>query len=114
MESEIWPNIIIETKKQNIKFKLLNGRISRRSFIIWRKIFSFSKNIFSKIDLCLVQEKIYQNRFQKLGIEDVKVSGNIKFLSAPPVVKFSDYLKLKKNLKKKFVITLFSSHERRN
>ena len=112
MESEIWPNIIIETKKQNIKFKLLNGRISRRSFIIWRKIFFFSKNIFSKIDLCLVQEKIYQNRFQKLGIEDVKVSGNIKFLSAPPVVKFSDYLKLKKNLKKKFVITLFSSHEK--
>ena len=76
------------------------------------KIFFFSKNIFSKIDLCLVQEKIYQNRFQKLGIEDVKVSGNIKFLSAPPVVKFSDYLKLKKNLKKKFVITLFSSHEK--
>ena len=112
MESEIWPNIIIETKKQNIKFKLLNGRISRRSFIIWKKIFFFSKNIFSKIDLCLVQEKIYQNRFQKLGIEDVKVSGNIKFLSDPPVVKFSDYLKLKKNLKKKFVITLFSSHEK--
>ena len=49
MESEIWPNIIIETKKQNIKFKLLNGRISRRSFIIWRKIFFFLRIFFQKL-----------------------------------------------------------------
>ena len=50
MESEIWPNIIIETKKQNIKFKLLNGRISRDHFLNFGEKFFFSKNIFSKID----------------------------------------------------------------
>ena len=35
IDSEIWPNLIFEIKKKNIPLLLINGRITRKTFLKW-------------------------------------------------------------------------------
>ena len=111
MESEIWPNIISEHKKNNISFSILNGRISKKSYIFWKKISFFSKEIFTNINLCFVQNQESKNYFESLGVPNVKLISNLKFINNSRKINTNEYLSLKKVLSKKLVITLFSSHD---
>ena len=110
MESEIWPNIINEIKKKKLRYVILNARMSEKSFEFWKKLIFFSKKIFSKIDVCYAQDILSKNRFKDLGAKNVKLSGNLKFLSDQLKFDQAEYKKLKKELKSKKIITLFSSH----
>ena len=111
MESEIWPNIITELKKNSISFSILNGRISTKSYFFWKKVSFFSKEIFTKINLCFVQNQESKNYFESLGVRNVKLISNLKFINNSRKINLNEYLSLKKVLSKKLVITLFSSHE---
>ena len=111
MESEIWPNIISEHKKNNISFSILNGRISKKSYIFWKKISFFSKEIFTNINLCFVQNQESKNYFESLGVSNVTLISNLKFINSSRKIDKNEYHSLKKILSKKLVITLFSSHE---
>ena len=111
MESEIWPNIISELKNNNISFSILNGRISKKSYFFWKRISFFSKEIFSNINFCFVQNHESKIYFENLGVPGVKQIPNLKFINNSNEIDKSEYLSLKKVLSKKLVITLFSSHE---
>ena len=111
MESEIWPNIISELSNNNINFSILNGRISKKSYFFWKKVSFFSKEIFSKINFCFVQNHESKNHFESLGAPNVKLISNLKFINSYYEIDENEYLSLKKILSKKLVITLFSSHE---
>ena len=111
IESEIWPNIISELKINNISFSILNGRISKRSYFFWKKISFFSKEIFSNINLCFVQNQESETYFKRLGVPNVRLISNLKFINSSNEIDKNEYLSLKKVLSKKLVITLFSSHE---
>jgi 3-deoxy-D-manno-octulosonic-acid transferase len=43
IDSEIWPNMILNIKKKKIPLILLNGRINKKSFLKWKKIRSDRK-----------------------------------------------------------------------
>ena len=79
IESEIWPNIILNLKNKNIPLVLLNARISKKSYKKWRKISFFSKSIFNKFDVCLSQNNETKNYLKKLGAKNIKKLGNLKF-----------------------------------
>ena len=79
IEAEIWPNIILNLKNKNIPLVLLNARISKKSYKKWRKISFFSKSIFNKFDVCLSQNNETKNYLKKLGAENIKKLGNLKF-----------------------------------
>lgn len=81
IETEIWPNYISLIKKNKSKIFLLNGRISKNTFILFNIFKWFFKNIISKIDYFLVREEIDYLRFINLGInkEKIKITGNIKY-----------------------------------
>ena len=53
IDSEIWPNMITNIKKKNINLILLNARITKKSFLKWKKIISYAKTLFQKFDICL-------------------------------------------------------------
>jgi 3-deoxy-D-manno-octulosonic-acid transferase len=73
VESEIWPNLITQTSKE-CKLILLNCRISKNSYKIW-KIFKKSfKNILNHFEYIVVQN---QETEKFLNFFEVK---NIKFL----------------------------------
>ena len=79
VDSEIWPNLIFETKKRNIPLLLVNGRITKKSFSRWRFLHTFSKKIFEKFDLCIVANEETENYLKILGARNIKNYGNLKF-----------------------------------
>ena len=86
VESEIWPNLLLETKARNVPLVLVNGRISPRSFKRWRRRPGFSRPLFSCFDLALAQNQILANRFVQLGAAEAHGVGNLKAdAPAPPV-----------------------------
>jgi 3-deoxy-D-manno-octulosonic-acid transferase len=89
IETEIWPNIIRSMKEQSCKIALVNGRISDKSYVGYRKLSFFFKNVLSKFDLICMQTEEYKDRIITMGAnpESVKVPGNIKFDLLPETTK---------------------------
>ena len=101
IDSEIWPNLIFGIKKKNIPLLLVNGRITKKTFLRWNLFKKFSKNIFGKFDLCIASNKESENYLKILGAENVKNYGNLKFA------------KTTNNLNKKLDQNLFSKIKNR-
>ena len=57
VDSEIWPNTLINLNKEKIPTVLINARVTRKSYNKWIKLKNFSKLIFNKFDLCLSSNK---------------------------------------------------------
>ncbi len=79
IDSEIWPNMFLNLNKKEIPITLLNGRITKKSFLRWSFFSNFSKNIFSKIKLCFSSSHESKNYLIKLGAKNIKFVGNLKF-----------------------------------
>lgn len=83
-ESELWPNLMIETTRRSIPLVLVNARLSRRSYDRWRRLPRFIGPLLGLVDLCLAQSALDAERFLALGMPRVTVAGNLKFDAAPP------------------------------
>ena len=79
IESEIWPNHIKAIKENNIPLVLINARITETTYLNWKKIDKFSKNIFNNFDLCLSQNKETAKFLKNLGSSKVFNVGNLKY-----------------------------------
>jgi 3-deoxy-D-manno-octulosonic-acid transferase len=86
VESEIWPNLVLETKAQDIPLVLVNGRMSFRSFRRWRGRPGLSKPLFSAFTLVLAQNERFAQRFAALGTPRAVPVGNLKADAPPPPV----------------------------
>ena len=80
IDSEIWPNFISKIKSKKIPLILLNGRTTEKTFKRWKSFSNFHKKIFSSFDLCVASSEISKQKFQILGIKNVKYFGNLKFI----------------------------------
>ena len=109
IDSEIWPNMIVNLKKKQIPISIINGRLTKKSFKRWKYFPSFSKFIFSKINLCLCSSKISKNYFQKLGAKNLKYFGNLKFIQSE-TNKLVELSALKKLVNKRKVWCASSTH----
>lgn len=80
-ETEIWPNLILELKRQNIPVGVINGRISARSFKRYKTASFLFKPIFSRMDFFGMKTEEDALRIISLGArtEKVKVTGSTKF-----------------------------------
>jgi len=90
MESEFWPNLVIETRARAVPMVLLNGRMSERSFTGWRKRRAMIQRILASFRLLLAQSDADAERFSVLGAKAVQVPGNIKFAADPLPVNAQD------------------------
>ena len=79
IDSEIWPNMILNLKKKNIPLILINGRITKKTYKRWKFISSLSNNIFSKFNLCLASSKESLKLLKELNVKNIKLIGNLKF-----------------------------------
>ncbi len=78
VDSEIWPNFINEINKNKIPIILINGRITKKSFLRWMMVPSLAKKIFRNINLCLPSSKESEEYLKKLSVQNIKYFGNIK------------------------------------
>lgn len=81
LETEIWPNFVLQCFKQRIPVILVNARISDKSYWRYRLVRLFLRTILKRIDLILAQSEKESERFVNLGgnKEKVLVTGNMKF-----------------------------------
>ena len=79
VDSEIWPNTLINLNKENIPTVLINARITKKTYNRWIKLKNFSKLIFNKFELCLSSNKETVSFLKKLGAKNVKYFGNLKY-----------------------------------
>jgi 3-deoxy-D-manno-octulosonic-acid transferase len=83
-ESELWPNLIIETTRRGVPLVLVNARLSQRSFDRWQIARTAAADLLSRIDLCLAQSADDARRLTELGAPRVQMTGNLKFDAPPP------------------------------
>ena len=83
MESELWPNLITETQKSDIPMLLVNGRMSRRSLVRWRRFPRLIEPMLRGFSLCLAQSDADAARYRELGAKEVRSVGNLKAASPP-------------------------------
>jgi len=93
IESDLWPNLILQSAARRLPMVLINGRMSKRSFPRWRRMSGTISALLDKFDLCLAQSRTDGERFAALGSRNVIVTGNLKLdVPAPP----ADPVKLEK------------------
>lgn len=78
VDSEIWPNLILEINKNKIPLALINARITNKSFKRWNFFLRTSKKIFSLINLSLTSNEETKEYLYKFNVKNVHHYGNIK------------------------------------
>ena len=81
VDSEIWPNLILNLKDKGIPISIINGRLTEKSFKRWKILSKLAYKIFGKFDLILTSNIISKNYFKELGGKNIYHFGNIKFLN---------------------------------
>ncbi len=84
VESEFWPNLLLELDHRRIPRALVNARISAHSHAGWGRFRSVIERLLSGFDLCLAQSPEDGRRLLDFGAPHVSVPGNLKF-AAPPL-----------------------------
>ena len=79
VESEIWPNMLINVKKKSIPLVLLNARITKKSYKKWKMISLLSKFLFESFDISFPQNHETKKYLNSLGVKKIKFLGNLKF-----------------------------------
>ena len=81
METEIWPNLIMEAGLLGVPVGIINARLSQKSFKRYKAFSYFFQEAWKKISFVLAQDEENSSRFRALGIggSNVGVLGNMKF-----------------------------------
>jgi 3-deoxy-D-manno-octulosonic-acid transferase len=86
VESDLWPNLILEIGRRRIPMIMINGRLSERSYRRWRRLPRTIAALLARFDLCLTQSVADAQRYMELGAPRVTSTGNLKLdVPAPPV-----------------------------
>jgi len=85
-ESDIWPNLILESASRDIPLALVNARMSTRSFSRWRKMRGISRPLFGRFAVVLAQNERLARRFGDLGAIAAQAVGNLKIDAPPPPI----------------------------
>ena len=80
VDSEVWPNLILKTKKYKIPIALINARLTSRSFNKWMFFPTAAKKIFGIFDLCICSNTETKNYLERLNLKNVYFRGNIKLI----------------------------------
>lgn len=83
VESEFWPNLLLETRARAPFMALVNGRVSPRSYQTWTKRPQTIRYLLSQFDVLLAQDRQNAERLSALADRAVPSFGNLKNAAAP-------------------------------
>jgi 3-deoxy-D-manno-octulosonic-acid transferase len=78
VESELWPNLVLATRRRGVPMLLLNGRLSARSLRRWRRMPGLIRPVLQAFALCLAQDEQQAARFRALGARNAASVGDLK------------------------------------
>jgi 3-deoxy-D-manno-octulosonic-acid transferase len=83
VESELWPNLLLQTASRGVPMVLVNARMSERSFRGWRRWPAAARKLMASFKIVLAQTEAYAERLRALGAPRVEMLGNLKYASPP-------------------------------
>jgi 3-deoxy-D-manno-octulosonic-acid transferase len=84
IETDFWPNLLRQLKRERVFTVLVNGRISPGSYRRYCRLSRLAGTIFDPFDLVFTQTEVDRARFESLGdlAGRVIAAGNLKFESS--------------------------------
>lgn len=81
VETELWSSMLYIADKKNVKTMTINGRMSGKSFKLYKPLRFFWKYFIDSIDIIIARNKEDAERFKYLssGKNEIFISGNIKY-----------------------------------
>ncbi|HTT80908.1 MAG TPA: 3-deoxy-D-manno-octulosonic acid transferase [Stellaceae bacterium] len=83
IESELWPNLVLEARRRGMPMLLVNGRLSAGSSARWRLLPGLIRPVLRAFALVLAQDAVQAARFRALGAREVASVGDLKAASLP-------------------------------
>ena len=110
VESELWPNLVLESRRRGIPLALVNGRLSARSVGRWRWSPRLIGAVLDCFEPCLAQDEDQAARLAALGARRVRSVGNLKFSTPPLPANFRELERLRGQIGARPVWLAASTH----
>lgn len=110
VESDLWPNVVIETSQRGVPMILVNGRLSENSFRRWRYMQATIVNLLQRFDLCLAGTPADAERLSESGALRVITTGNLKLDVPAPAADPARLASLKNAIGGRPTIAAASTH----
>ena len=109
IDSELWPNTLVNLKKREIPVVLLNARITKKSFKRWMKFKNFARKIFSLISISYPANQETKKYLKILKVKKIKFLDNLKY-AEPNHEILTTNRKVKKYFKNRNIWCAASTH----
>ncbi len=106
MEIEIWPEMIAASKRHDVPLYLCNAQYPKKSFERDMKKSRWRAAVQQDLAGALVKSDIQQSRFSAAGINDIAVTGELRFDQPVPADQLQAGQRLKARLNGRKVIAL--------
>lgn len=110
VESELWPNLLLESRHRGVTMALVNARMSESSFDSWKRAPALARDLLSCFETILAQDERIAGRLRELGARRVKVSGNLKLAADPLPATAADLIELQEVLGDRPIWLAASTH----
>jgi 3-deoxy-D-manno-octulosonic-acid transferase len=110
VESDLWPNMMIETSERGVPMILINARLSENSYRRWRHLPRTIGNLLRRFDLCLAGTPGDAMRLSDLGAPRVLTTGNLKLDVPAPAADPARLAQLTNAIDGRPVIAAASTH----
>ncbi|GLS01531.1 3-deoxy-D-manno-octulosonic acid transferase [Brevundimonas denitrificans] len=110
VESELWPNLILEARKRGVKLVLASARITEKTVDGWRRFPGAVREILSAFDRILPQDETSAARLRSLG---ARIDGhvNLKLSGEAPPHDAAAFTRLSAAIGDRPVVVAASTHD---
>ena len=110
-ESEIWPNLLLQTKARNIPMALINARMSEKSVQGWFKRRKSAQSLFGCFDLILAGDEATANGLSWLLGREIESAGSLKETAPALPVNEAELARLEAQIGSRSVWCAASTHK---
>ncbi|GIU67899.1 3-deoxy-D-manno-octulosonic acid transferase [Candidatus Phycosocius spiralis] len=110
IEGEIWPNLLLATKKADIRLALVNARMTHKSAKGWLGRIKSARLLFGLFDLIMPADRRTRDAISLLVDAPLAEPGNLKLATSPLVVNQAELTALKEILGQRPVWLAASTH----
>ncbi|MDY6922682.1 MAG: 3-deoxy-D-manno-octulosonic acid transferase [Pseudomonadota bacterium] len=110
VESELWPNLILEARRREVKLILASARITERTADGWRRVPGAARQVLTAFDRVLPQDETSAARLESLG---ARIDGhvNLKLAGAAPPHDPGAFTRLSAAIGDRPVVVAASTHD---
>ena len=110
VESELWPNLILETRRRGVRLVLASARITEKTVDGWQRFPGAAREILSAFDRILPQDETSATRLHSLG---ARIDGhvNLKLSGEAPPHDAAAFTRLSAAIGDRPVVVAASTHD---